>query len=67
MSTFDDPQRFFGSTMVNSKHPNKVTLCLLYTSLCTGELSAIRMHKCFLCSPFYVKGVSLGYVGRIKT
>ena len=21
----------------------------------------------FLCSPFYVKGVSLGYVGRIKT
>ena len=23
-----------------------------------------RKHKCFLCSPFYVKGVSLGYVGR---
>ena len=36
------------------------------TSLCTGELTAIRKHKCFLCSPFYVKGVSLGYVGRNK-
>ena len=34
------------------------------TSLCTGELNAIRKHKCFLCSPFYVKGVSLGHVGR---
>jgi hypothetical protein len=39
----------------------------LYTSLFTGELNAIRKHKCFLCSPLYVKGVSLGYVGRIKT
>ena len=28
-----------------------------------GELNAVRKHKCFLCSPFYVKGVSLGYVG----
>ena len=28
-----------------------------------GELNAIRKHKCFLCSPFYVKGVSLGQVG----
>ena len=46
---------------------HRVTLYLLYTSLCTGELNAIRKHKCFLCSPFYVKGVSLGYVGRIKT
>ena len=36
----------------------------LYTSLCTGELNAIRKHKYFLCSPFYVKGVSLGHVGR---
>ena len=43
------------------------TLYLLYTSLCTGELNAIRKHKCFLCSPFYVKGVSLGYVRRTKT
>ena len=38
-----------------------------YTSLCTGELNAIRKHNCFLCSPFYVKGVSLGYVVRNKT
>ena len=36
------------------------------TSLCTGELNSIRNHNCFLCSPFYVKGVSLGYNGRIK-
>jgi len=28
---------------------------------------AIRKHKCFFCSPFYVKGVSLSYGGRIKT
>ena len=39
----------------------------VYTSLYTGELNAIRRHKCFLCSPFYVKGVSLGHVGRIKS
>ena len=49
------------------KHPNTATLYLLYTSLCTGGLNAIRKQKCFLCSPFYVKGVSMGYVGRIKT
>jgi len=36
----------------------------LYTSLCTGELNAIRKHETFFCSPFYVKGVSLGHVGR---
>ena len=52
--------------MAELKHPNRATLYLLYTSLCTGELNAIRKHKCFLCNPFYVKGVSLGYVGRIK-
>ena len=33
-------------------HPNRATLYLLYTSLCTGELNAIRKHKCFLCSHF---------------
>ena len=43
--------------------PNRTTLYLLYTSLCTGELNAIRKHKCFLYCPFYVKGVSLGCVG----
>ena len=36
---------------------------LLYKSLCTGELNAIREHNCFLRSPFYAKGMSLGYVG----
>ena len=40
---------------------------VVYTSLCTGELNAIRKHKRFLCSPFYVKGVSLGHVGRNQT
>ena len=45
-------------------HPNRTTHYPLYTSLCTGELNAIRKHKCFLCSPFYVKGVSLGHVGK---
>jgi hypothetical protein len=53
-----------GPVLVNSKHPNRATHYPLYTSLCTGELDAIRKHKCFLCSPFYVKGVSLGHVGR---
>ena len=49
---------------VNSKHPDRATHYPLYTSLCTGELNAIREQKCFLCSPFYVKGVSLGHDGR---
>ena len=40
---------------VNSKHPNRATLCLLYTSLCTGEPNAIRKQKCFICSPFHVR------------
>ena len=51
-----------GPMWVNSKHPNRATQYPLYTSLCTGELNATRKHKCFLCSPFYVKGVSLGHV-----
>ena len=29
--------------------------------------AAYETSNCFLCSPFYVKDVSLGYVGRIKT
>ena len=35
----------------------------------SGELNAIQKHNCFLCSPFYVKGVSLGYkdmLGELK-
>ena len=42
------------------KHPNRATLYPFYTSLCTGKLNAVRKHICFLCNPFYVKGVSLG-------
>ena len=56
-----------GPMWVNSKHPNRATLHLLYMSLCSGELNAIRKHNCFLCVPFYMKGVSLEYVGRIET
>ena len=33
------------------KHPKRTSLYLLYTSLCSGELNAIR--KCFICSPFH--------------
>jgi len=32
----------------HSKHPNRATHCPLYTSLCSGELNAIRKHKCFI-------------------
>ena len=41
--------------------------CVLERPKGRTRLNAIRKHKCFLCSPFYLKGVSLGYVGRIKT
>jgi len=34
-----------------------------YTSLCTGELNAIRMQKLLSLQSFLRKGVSLGYVG----
>ena len=53
-----------GPMWVKSKHTNRATHYPLHTILCIGELNAIRNHKCFLCSPFYVKGVSLGYVAR---
>ena len=55
-----------GPMWVNSKHPIRATHYpfYMYTSLCTGGLNAINKHKCFLCSPFYVKGVSLDHVGR---
>ena len=49
-----------GPVWVNSKHPNRATLYLLYTCFCTEELNAIQKHKFFLYSPFYVKSVSLG-------
>jgi hypothetical protein len=49
------------------KHPNRATLYLLYTSLCTGELKAIRKQKCFFCSPFYGRACRWAMVGEIKT
>ena len=39
----------------------------LYTSLCTGELNAIRKQKCFICSPFYVRVSRWAMMGEIKT
>ena len=41
------------------KHPNRATLYLLYTSLCTGE------HKCFLCSPFYGRACRWAMLGEL--
>jgi len=48
------------------KHPNTTTLYPLYTSLCTGELDAIRKHKCFLCSPFYGRACRWAMLGELK-
>ena len=48
------------------KHPKRATLYLLYTSLCTGELNAIRKHKCFLCSPFYPRACRWAMLGSIQ-
>ena len=51
--------------------PEACKMCLLTGKIWYAKgpkkLNAIRKHNCFLCSPFYVKGVSLGYVGRIIT
>ena len=55
-----------GPTWVNLKHPNRTTLYLLYTSLCTGELDAIRKHECFLCSPFYGRVCRWAMLGELK-
>ena len=46
------------------KDPKKTTLYPLFTSLCTGELNAIRKQKGFLCRSFLRNCVSLAYVGR---
>ena len=35
--------------------------------LCTGELNAIRKHKCFLCSPFHGRACGWAMLGEIKT
>ena len=36
------------------------------TSLCTGELNAIRKHKGFLCSPFYGRACRWAILGELK-
>ena len=48
------------------KYPNRTTLYLLYTSLCTGELNAIRKHKCCICSPFYGRACRWAMLGELK-
>ena len=53
-----------GPMWVNSKDPKRAALHLFYTSLCTGELNAIRKQKCFILQFFLRRGVVLGYVGR---
>ena len=55
-----------GPVWVNTKHPNRATIYLLYTSLCTGELNAIRKHNCFLCSPFYGRACRWAMLGELK-
>ena len=44
-------------------HPNRTTHHPLCTSLCTGELNAIRKQKCVLCSPFYGTACRWAMVG----
>ena len=61
-SELPSPQYMYAFT-----HPSRTTLYLLYTSLCTGELNAIRKHECFLCSPFYGRACRWAMLGEIKT
>ena len=39
---------------------------MCYTSLCTGELNAIRKHNCFLCSPFHGRACRWAMLGELK-
>ena len=55
------------SSLEAIKHPKRTTLYPLFTSLCTGELNAIRKQKCFLCSPFYGTACRWHMLGEIKT
>jgi len=51
-----------GPVWVNSKPPNRATLYPLYTSLCTGELNAIRKQNvvsAFLSTEGRVVGLCL--------
>ena len=38
----------------------------LRLSLCTGELNAIRKHRCFLCSPFCGRACRWAMLGELK-
>jgi len=57
----------FRVTLQNMNILKNVVTDKIWLGIQNPELNAIRKHNCFLCSPFYVKGVSLGYVGRIET
>ena len=48
-------------------HPNRTTLYLLYASLCTGKLDAIRKHECFLFRPFYERACRWALLEEIIT
>ena len=50
-----------------SNTPREPTRYPLFTSLCTGELNAIRKQRCFLCSPFYGRACRWHMLGEIKT
>ena len=52
---------------VSLYQPNRAAHYPLYTSLCTGELNAIRKQKCFLCSPFYGRACRWAMLGEIIT
>ena len=42
-----------GPMWFNSKDPNRATHYPLHTSLCSGQINAIRKQKCLICSSFY--------------
>ena len=50
--------------VANSNTPTEPHL--LYTSLCTGELNAIRWQKCFICSPFHGRACRWAMLGELK-
>ena len=49
--------------LVNSNTPTEPPTIPLYTTLCTGELNAIR----FIFSPFYGRACRWAMLGEIKT
>ena len=56
-----------GTSWYSFTHPNRTTLYFLYTSLCTGELNAIRKgdpkEQMVSLQSSLRKGVLLSYVG----